>query len=219
MDRSTAHGKVSRSSRCCPSVTAFKWGACRGLRPTGRVGEACFARDTEAVSESAPAGKLAFDFESYARRVHDGPCFVCAILAGDEGYEHPVLYEDSEAIAFLTRYPTLLGYCIVAPKRHVEALVQDLGVEEYLRLQRTVYRVAKAVSTAVPTERVYILSLGSQQGNAHVHWHVAPLPPGIPYEEQQYHALMAENGVIEVSPDEQEAVAADIRRELAMPGT
>jgi len=166
------------------------------------------------VSERAPATKRAFDFETYAKRVHEGPCFVCAIVGRHPDYTHHLLYEDSDSIAFLTRYPTLLGYCLVAPKRHVERLVEDLDVEEYVRLHRVVYRLAKAVSAAVPTERVYVLSLGSQQGNAHVHWHVAPLPPGVPYEEQQFHAVMAENGVLDVTAAEQEAVAAAIRREL-----
>lgn len=58
-----------------------------------------------------------------------------------------------------------------------------------------VRRVALAVEVVVPSERTYLLSLGSQQGSTHLHWHIAPLPPGTPYEEQQYHALMAENGV------------------------
>lgn len=93
-------------------------------------------------------------------------------------------------------------------------MVEDLDVEEYVRLQRVVHRVAKAVSAAVPTERVYVLSLGSQQGNAHVHWHVAPLPPGVPFEEQQFHAVMAENGVLDLTPGEQGAVATAIRRQL-----
>jgi diadenosine tetraphosphate (Ap4A) HIT family hydrolase len=166
------------------------------------------------MSELAPSGKRPFDFESYAQRVHEGPCFVCATVARHPDYEHHLLFEDPDTIAFLTRYPTLLGYCVVAPKRHVERLVEDLDVEEYLRLQRVVYRVAKAVSAAVPTERVYVLSLGSQQGNAHVHWHVAPLPPGVPYEEQQFRAVMAENGVLNPTPAEQETLAAAIRREL-----
>ena len=43
------------------------------------------------------------------------------------------------------------------------------------------------------------MSLGSHQGNAHVHWHVAPLPPGVPYEEQQFAALMHEvNGYLDI---------------------
>jgi len=47
-----------------------------------------------------------------------------------------------------------------------------------------VHEVAEALKKTLPTERVYLMSLGSHQGNAHVHWHVAPLPPGVPYERQ-----------------------------------
>jgi histidine triad (HIT) family protein len=55
------------------------------------------------------------------------------------------------------------------------------------------------------------MSLGSHQGNAHVHWRVAALPPGVPYERQQVHAVMAENGVLRVTREEQAALAARIR--------
>jgi len=61
---------------------------------------------------------------------------------------------------------------------------------------------------------VYLLSLGSHQGNTHVHWHVAPLPPGVPYEQQQFHAVMAENGTLEVTREEQAALAARVRSAL-----
>jgi histidine triad (HIT) family protein/ATP adenylyltransferase len=77
-----------------------------------------------------------------------------------------------------------------------------------------VHDVAEALNTVLPTERVYLLSLGSHQGNAHVHWHVAPLPPGVPYERQQFHAVMAENGVLDVTREEQAALAARIRSAL-----
>lgn len=166
------------------------------------------------MREPVPTEKRAFDFESYARRVHDGPCFVCAVVAEHPDYPAVRLYEDEHTVAFLTTYPTLYGYSLVAPKRHVEGVVTHLDEEEYLRLQRVVYRVANAVSSAVATERVYLLSLGSQQGNAHVHWHIAPLPPGVPYDQQQFHAVMAENGVLDVTPQQQESVAAAIRRQL-----
>jgi diadenosine tetraphosphate (Ap4A) HIT family hydrolase len=87
--------------------------------------------------------------------------------------------------------------------------------DEFLALQRVVRRVAAAVSEVVPTERTYSLSLGSKQGNAHLHWHVAPLPPGVPYERQQYHALMMENGVLDVDDSSQAALARDIRSLLS----
>lgn len=130
------------------------------------------------------------------------------------GLSHHDVYEDAVTIAFLVRQPTLLGYCVVAPKRHVEDWVGGLGEEEYLALQRVVRRVAEAVAKVVPVERMYSLSLGSRQGNAHLHWHVAPLPPGVPYERQQYYALMAENGVLDVDDSSQEDLARAIRSRL-----
>ena len=81
-------------------------------------------------------------------------------------------------------------------------------------MQRVVHRVARAVAATVPTERMYLLSLGSQQGNAHLHWHIAPLPPGVPYDQQQCYALMTENGVLDVDDVSQAALAARIRSHL-----
>lgn len=166
------------------------------------------------MSDSPSPVRLPFDFAAYAKRVHEGPCFVCATVAGHPEFGHDVVYEDSATIAFLARHPTLLGYCLVAPKRHLERLESDLPLDEYLRLQEIVYRVANAVAGSVPTERVYVLSLGSQQGNAHIHWHVAPLPPGVAYEEQQFHALMAEHGVLDIPAARQQTVVGTIRTRM-----
>jgi histidine triad (HIT) family protein/ATP adenylyltransferase len=161
-----------------------------------------------------PAARVAFDFEQYRRRVQQGPCFVCAFLAGHPDYRHHTLYEDDDVAAFLTRHPVQLGYCLVAPKRHVESWIDDMEETEFLRFQGVVRRVARAVAATVPTERMYSLSLGSQQGNAHVHWHLAALPPGVPYQQQQFYALMAENGVLPVDDTTQAALAQRIREHL-----
>lgn len=140
---------------------------------------------------------------------------MCRVIDGPEEPTHPVVYRSDHAIAFLNRYPTLLGYCLVAPIEHREAVVADFSSDEYVHLQRVVHQVGTAVSRVVPTERLYVLSLGSNQGNAHVHWHVAPLPPGVPYEQQQFHALrFSTAGVIDVEPEDQEDLAARIRHEL-----
>lgn len=161
-----------------------------------------------------PIQREPMDMAAYATRVRSGPCFVCAFLAGDPDYRHDLVFDDGENVAFLDRYPTMLGRTIVAPRSHLEHLVRDLDRAAYLRLQDVVYRVARAVEATVPTERVYVLSLGSLQGNSHVHWMIAPLPPGTTYERQQYHALMAENGVIAMSPDHASQLAAGIRAAL-----
>lgn len=156
--------------------------------------------------------RIPFDVGAYERRVLADGCFICDLLAGKPGTEHEVVvYDDDVHVAFLGRYPTLLGYTLVAPRRHVEDVVRSLTPDEYLALQAVVHKVARAVNEVVPTERTYVLSLGSMQGNAHVHWHVAPLPPGVPYQQQQFHALMAENGLIPQTPTEAAQLGAAIR--------
>jgi hypothetical protein len=55
-----------------------------------------------------------------------------------------------------------------------------------------------------------VLSLGSLQGNRHVHWHLVPLPPGVPYEQQQVAALAPDRGYLDI-PDEEQA---DLARRL-----
>jgi diadenosine tetraphosphate (Ap4A) HIT family hydrolase len=77
-----------------------------------------------------------------------------------------------------------------------------------------IHRVAQALQQEVPTERLYILSLGSQQGNRHVHWHLAPLPSGVPYAEQQLAALNLEKGVLDIPAEELAALAARLRQRI-----
>jgi diadenosine tetraphosphate (Ap4A) HIT family hydrolase len=137
------------------------------------------------------------------------------MLAGDPAYHHHVVYEDDAAIAFLNKYPTLAGYTLVCPKAHLEQVAGDFTEAEYLRLQAVVRRVAEAVRQVMDAARVYVLSLGSNEANAHVHWHVAPLPPGVPLEEQQFAALDVRRGVLALSDAEMAGIAARIRTALA----
>ena len=109
------------------------------------------------------SGRVRFDAEAYARQSQNGPCFVCSMLAGHPDYGHHAVYEDGAAIACLARWPTLLGYGLVAPKRHAESWTDDLSEPEFLALQRVTRRVARAVAAVLPVERMYCLTLGSQQ--------------------------------------------------------
>jgi diadenosine tetraphosphate (Ap4A) HIT family hydrolase len=155
-----------------------------------------------------------FDMDAYIDRARNGPCFVCEMLVGNPDYQHHIIYENEIAVAFLNRYPTLYGYTLVAPKKHREQVTGDFSVEEYLRLQRLIFWIAEALRQTVPTERIYILSLGSQQGNRHVHWHVVPLPPGVTYEEQQMEALKPSRGVLRLSDEEMAMLARNVRQAL-----
>jgi diadenosine tetraphosphate (Ap4A) HIT family hydrolase len=74
--------------------------------------------------------------------------------------------------------------------------------------------VSEAVRRATSAERVYLLSLGSQQANRHVHWHVVPCPPGLPFERQQLALVDWEHGLVDLSDEEMSAIAERIRAEL-----
>jgi diadenosine tetraphosphate (Ap4A) HIT family hydrolase len=153
------------------------------------------------------------DFEAIRHNL-EGRCFICEFLAGNPEFAHVLVYEDEDAVAFLNKYPSLYGYVLVAPREHREQVTGDFSTAEYLRLQAVVHRVGEAVRRSVPTERLYILSLGSQQGNRHVHWHVAPLPPGVPFEQQQLAALET-NLCFELSQHDAEELGDRLRRALA----
>jgi histidine triad (HIT) family protein len=156
------------------------------------------------------------DPESYAKQVladnRAGRCFICDLIR-DASAEY-VIYKDDLCIAFLPKYPTLRGRVLLAPTEHRTQVVGDFTEGDYLAIQSRVYRLGRAISTAFPTERLYILSLGSNDAVAHVHWHIAPLPPGVPFMEQQFHALDIANGYLDLTRDELTAIAARIARNL-----
>lgn len=155
-----------------------------------------------------------FDLDAYARDIAGKPCFICELVKGNPAFAHHVIWEDDATIIFLNKYPTLRGYALVCPKTHREDLAEDLSADDYLRLQAHVHRLSRALKQVFDAERIYVLSLGSRQANRHLHFHVAPLPKGVPLAEQQFHALMAEHGVLQIPEDEMASMAREIAAAL-----
>jgi len=151
-----------------------------------------------------------FDLNAYVRGIGTRPCFICGLVRNDPSCFHHRIFEDDETIIFLSKYPTLPGYCLVSPRGHREDLAEDMSRAEYLRLQEKVHALSRALKKVFDAERIYVLSLGSRQANSHVHFHVVPLPSGVPLEEQQYHALMAEHGILHLPEGEMAQMAREI---------
>jgi len=150
---------------------------------------------------------------AYLARVRSG-CFICGLLNGNPDYFHHVVYRDEVAVVFLNKYPAVRGHLLVAPIEHREHVADDVTAVDYLDMQAVLYQSAKAQTNVVPSERLYVLSLGSQQGNRHVHWHLVPTPPGLPYEDQQLALLDAARGYVEVPEAEQAGLADAIRQAM-----
>jgi diadenosine tetraphosphate (Ap4A) HIT family hydrolase len=149
--------------------------------------------------------------EAFHHGMRSKPCFVCETVAGgkNELPQHFVC-EDDTAIAFLEASPRAYTYTLVAPKEHREQVRWDFTLEEYLDLQRLIYRVYEAVREEVGAERMYLYTFASNQGGAHVHWHVVSWPPGVPYEDQQGPWASSSKGVLKSLQEETASLAARI---------
>jgi diadenosine tetraphosphate (Ap4A) HIT family hydrolase len=90
----------------------------------------------------------------------------------------------------------------------------DFTMEEYIDLPRLVYWVSEAIREEVRAERMYLYTFGSKEGNSHVHWHVVPLPPGVPYEEQQGAWASWSKGVLKIPKEEMASLAERIGRRV-----
>jgi diadenosine tetraphosphate (Ap4A) HIT family hydrolase len=134
------------------------------------------------------------DTDAYAAKLladnTAGRCFICELVDEATTPEHEIVaYRDEHCLVFFPPWQRLYGYCLLSPKRHVTEVVSDFTEDGYLALQRRVHRLGRVLTEITPTERLYVYSFGSMQGVAHVHWHVAPLPPGVPFREQQFAAV------------------------------
>ena len=155
-------------------------------------------------------GRVPWDMAAYLEHVRSG-CFVCRLVEGGPSQPEHVVYRDDLGIVFLARFAAIWGHLLVAPIDHREHVFGDFTEDEHAQLQRLVHRAGRALTTVLPTERAYVLSLGSQQGNRHVHWHVVPLPPGVPYEEQQFDVFAEAKGYLDLDDTEMEALATRLR--------
>ena len=154
------------------------------------------------------------DMELMHRRFRTEPCFVCEMANGYFRFPENVIREDDETLVVLDGYPRAYGYTLVAPKQHREQVTGDFSMEEYLELQRLVYRVSEAIREEVGAERMYIYTFGSNQGNSHAHWHVVPLPAGVPYDEQQGAWASWSKGVLRIPKEEMASLAQRIGRRV-----
>jgi ATP adenylyltransferase len=154
------------------------------------------------------------DMEAMHRGFRTEPCFVCEMVSGNIRVPENVIREDDRTLVFLDAYPRAYGYTLVAPKEHREQVTADFAMEEYLEIQKLLYRATEAVREEVGAERMYLYTFGFKEGNSHVHWHVVPLPPGVPYEDQQGSWASWDMGVLEIPLKEIAAPAARIGRRI-----
>ncbi|MFZ0216206.1 MAG: HIT family protein [Candidatus Dormiibacterota bacterium] len=104
---------------------------------------------------------------------------------------------------------SLLGWLVLAPRRHVTALA-ELTDEEASALGPWPVRLSRALRTVTGCERTYVAQFAEAAGFAHVHFHVVPQARDLPAEllGPRIFQLLGRSAVEQVSAVEREAFAA-----------
>ena len=78
------------------------------------------------------------------------------------------VHEDDKHLAFLDINPLVEGHTLVIPKKEVD-YIYDLDDDTLSGLHLFAKRVAKAIQSVVPCERVGVTVIGLEVPHAHVH--------------------------------------------------
>lgn len=110
--------------------------------------------------------------------------------------------EDADNFAFLDIHPNAKGHTLCVPKKEIDK-IWDMDEEAYLKLMMFSRKVAKAIETAIPCERVGLSIIGLEV--PHIHIHLIPL--------QGMHNATFQHKE-SYSSDEFKAIAEKIRNQL-----
>jgi histidine triad (HIT) family protein len=101
-------------------------------------------------------------------------CIFCDIISGKR--DGHFIYEDSDHVAFLDKYPIDKGHSLVVPKKHHEKLT-DMNPQSVGNLFSQIPKIVQAVMAATNADA---FSLAQNNGRAakqiipHVHVHIIP---------------------------------------------
>jgi histidine triad (HIT) family protein len=108
------------------------------------------------------------------------PCTFCQIVRREAPAS--IVYEDEEAMAFLSNRPVNVGHTLVMPKKHYENIF-GIPEEEMAHLFKIVKKVAHAVRRAENAEGIRIVqNNGEAAGQVifHLHVHIISMYKEIP---------------------------------------
>tara|TARA_B100000700_G_C14210776_1_gene474702 strand:- start:74 stop:469 length:396 start_codon:yes stop_codon:yes gene_type:complete len=112
--------------------------------------------------------------------------------------------EDEHHLAFLDIFPLAKGHLLVIPKKETDYIF-DISSEEFMALWRFAQIVAKAMDKVFDCERIGVAVIGLEVPHAHIH--LVPLEKGVAN-------INFEKPKLKLTPEEFEAIAQKIRREV-----
>lgn len=107
-------------------------------------------------------------------------CLTCLNLSGERRISPgPFIYTGTYWIIDHAYPTTHLGWLVILPKRHIEAL-HELTKEEFQELAEIEYKLVQAMHTDPSIQKEYLMCFAEGEGFHHVHIHVVPRPADLP---------------------------------------
>lgn len=111
-------------------------------------------------------------------------CLTCLNLSGERRISPgPFIYQGTYWVVDHAYPTTHLGWLVVLPKRHVEAL-HELTKEEFQELAEIEYRLVQVMHSDPTVQKEYLMCFAEGEGFHHVHFHVVPKPADLPAEQR-----------------------------------
>jgi diadenosine tetraphosphate (Ap4A) HIT family hydrolase len=109
-------------------------------------------------------------------------CLTCLNLSGAQRISPgPFIYEGPSWIVDHAYPTTCLGWLVILPKRHIEAL-HELTKEEFQELAEIQYKLVQVMHTDSAVQKEYMMCFAEGEGFHHVHIHVVPRAFDLPAE-------------------------------------
>jgi histidine triad (HIT) family protein len=104
-------------------------------------------------------------------------CVFCDIVAGRTSSY--VIYEDTDHIAFLDKYPISIGHTLTLPKKHFER-VNEMSPKEFCALYVRVHALNRRITSTLGATASHLSVNDGAAANQlipHVHVHIIPRSP------------------------------------------
>ena len=112
--------------------------------------------------------------ETFSKKV---PCVFCKNKGKGINFKTLILYEDSQSMVFLNKYPYNGGHLLVLPTRHTPSLL-DLDEKEFSSLNVLVRKSIEIIKEVLSPDAMNIgVNMGTEAGAGipdHLHYHIVP---------------------------------------------
>lgn len=109
-------------------------------------------------------------------------CLTCLNISGSQRISPgPYIYKGTYWIVDHAYPTTHLGWLVILPKHHIEAL-HELSREEFQELAEIQYKLVQVMHMDGAVQKEYMMCFAEGEGFSHVHIHLVPKPADLPAE-------------------------------------